>query len=361
MQLPSISQPVPNANVTISPRDSLALQIGDVVQAQVLTVTETAVAIRMKGNIVEARTNLPLREGETITLMVEGKGDEIRLRLLPGGQGEGGTIQNAVLSALNTLKGLRPAAEDVKLLNTLMNTMPEALKETLPGLSVLEKLTASLDGLSGGVLKTAVQDSGVFLETKLRFLVMAEGREGESIGKKIMALTDGDMKAALLSLKQSLGDREVVSRLFQNGFKANALLSSVDNLLKNMEVLQLQSKLSDTLQVFIPFVWQDLKNGELIFRESGGESSGQEAYSCTLNLDLERAGRISARVLMQSGQIHADLSAENDRFFSLLRDGAAVLREQFDSVGIKLGSLTIRHQRDMDFKMSRAGGLNIRI
>jgi hypothetical protein len=361
MQLPSISQPLPDANLTVSPKTSLVLQIGDVVQAEVLTVTDTAVAIRMKGNLLEARTNVPLREGETITLMVEGNGDEIRLRLLRGGEGNGGSIQNALLSALNTLKGLRPVAEDVKLLNALMNTMPGALKEMLPGLSVLEKLMASLDGLSGGVLKNAIRDSGVYLETKLRLLVMAEGRDDPAVGRKLTALIDGDMKAALLSLKQSLGNSDVVGRLFQNNVKADTLMSAVDNLLKNMELLQLQSRLSDTLQVFVPFLWQDLRDGELIFRESGREGAEQEAYSCTVNLDLERAGRMSARVLLQSGQIHADVSAESDRFFRLLQEGASLLREHFESAGIKLGTLMIRHQPGIDFKMSEAGGLNIRV
>lgn len=362
MQLPSVSQAVPNANITISPKTSLVLQVGDVVQAEVLTVTDTAVAVRMRNVIVEARTNVPLNEGDTIGLVVEETGDEIRLRLLQGGEVQDGSIRNALFSALNTLKGLRPAAEDMKLLNTLMDTMPDALKETLPGLSVLENLRGTLDGLSGALLKTAVRDSGVYLETKLRLLVMLEdGRDGEFIGPKLTALTNGDMKAALLNLKQSLGSSDVMGRLSQQGVNADTLLSAVDNLLKNMELLQLQSRISDTLQVFVPFFWQDLKNGELIFRESDREGRGPDACSCTLNLDLASAGRISARVLLQSGQIHADVSAESDRFFKVLQDGAVILREQFESAGIRLGALTIRHQPDINFRLSEAGGLNIRV
>lgn len=360
MQIPVVPHSGADAGLTIDQKTTLALQVGDIVQAQVLTVTDTATAIRMKGAILEARTNVPLREGETITLVVEGKGDEIRLRLLRGGNDDAALIRNTILSALNSLKGLRPATQDVKLLAGLMNTMPQALKESLPGLVALEKLMASLDGLSGSGLKEAVQGSGVLLETKLRILVM--GGAGESaVGGQMRALMDGDMKAALLSLKRALGNPDILDQLTRSNVKTEVLTAAVDNLLKNMELLQLQSRLNDTLQVFVPFVWQELKDGELIFRGSDGELQGDEAFTCTVNLDLERAGRMSARVLLRTGQVHADISAENERFFLLLQDGAALLRGQLEAAGVRIGSLVMRHQPAMDFKHSQAGGVNLRI
>ena len=362
MQIPiiPIPQPVPDLNLIVSPK-SAQLQVGDIVQAEVLTVTDTAVAIRMKNTILEARTNVPLKEGEVITLAVEGRGDELRLRLIRGREEDSGSIKNTILSALNTLKGLKPAAEDVKFLTALIGSMPQALKEMLPGMSALEKLMISLEGLSGGILKNAVQDSGVYFETKLRLLVLGAGQDDAELGQKLQALMDGDMKAALLSLKSSLGNNEVRERLIQSGVRADILTATVDNLLKNMEALQLQSRLSDTLQVFVPFVWQDLKDGELIFRESKQDRPGEEACSCTLNLDLERAGRLSARVLLRAGQIYVDVFAESERFTNLLQEGAVVLRDQFETAGITLGGLVIRHQPQVDFKMSRTGGLDIRI
>jgi len=361
MQIPPIPQPVQDSNLTISSRSTVPLHVGEIVQAEVLTVTDTAAAIRMKSSILEARTNVPLREGETITLIVEGRGDEIRLRLLRGGEGDALSIKNSILAALTTLKGLRPAAEDVRLLINLANSMPPGVKELLPGLSVLEKLMMSLEGLTGGALKTAVQNSGAYFETKLRLLVQGEGQDGFGTDQKLQAMADNDLKAALLSLRHGLENSDVVNRLLQNNVRTDTLTAAVDNLLKNLELLQLQSKLSDTLQVFVPFIWQELKNGELIFRESQHEQSGEEAYSCTLNLNLERAGRMSARLLLQTGQVHVDVSAENGRFFGLLQEGAALLREQFETAGIKLGTLTIRQQPEIDFKMSEAGGLNIRV
>jgi len=361
MQIPSISQTHQEPSLLVSTKNVLSLQVGEIVQAEVLTVTDTAVAIRMKNTVLEARTSLPLNEGETLTLMVEGKGDEIRLRLIRGGSEDLRPVKDAIISALNTLKDLKPAAGDVKVLSDFIKIIPQPLKETLPGLGVIEKQMTSLEGLSGSVLKNAVQESGIFYETRLRLLAMGEGQSETASGQKLAALANSDMKAALLGLQKVLGNSAAVERLLQSGIKTDTLTGAVDNLLRNMEFLQLQSRLNDTLQVFLPFAWKDLKEGELIFRESERERPGEESYSCTVNLELERAGRMSARVLLQSGRIYVDVLAENGPFLGLLQEGEEILKGQFETAGIKLGGLSVRHEQKIDLKPSGARRLNIRI
>jgi len=355
MLIPPTSQPGQTTDLLISTKMPLALRVGEVLEAEVLNVTETSVAIRMKNTILEAQSNIPLRQGETIMVRVEGTGNEVRLRLAPGGEGDLASIKDTILSALNNLKGLKPAAEDLKALQAFIKAMPDAL----PEMKTIGRLLPSLEGLSGNSLRNAIQGSGVLFETKLRLLV--QGQEGAQLAALFEGTANADLKAALLSLKESLGKSDVVNRLLQSGVNVDALASSADNLLKNIEFLQLQSTLNDTLQVFVPFVWQDLKDGEVIFRESGREREGEPSYSCAIYLDLERAGRISARVLFQAGSIHANVLAENKRLYGLLRDNAGILKEQFATAGLKLGGLSIQHEKTIDFRTSRPGGLNIRI
>ncbi len=359
MQIPPLPQ---ESTVQVSPKNVIALQTGDIVQAEVLTVTDTAVAIRMKNSIIEARTNLPLKEGEVLSLLVEQtSGQDIQLRVLQGNGGAPGSIKSAILAALNTLKGLEPASDDIEILTSFIANASEELMETLPGLNILEKLMPSLEELSGNVLKSAVEDSGVFFETKLRLLLSEAEQDSSTVNGKIQDLVNNDMKAALLSLQEALGDKDLVGRLLQSGVQTDRLTAAVDNLIKNTELLQLQSKLSDTLQVFVPFAWQNLKNGELIFRESGRERPGEESYLCTINLDLESIGRISAGVLLQAGQVYVDMIAENGKFSEILQDNSEQLARQFEAVGIKLGGFTIRHESRIDPRPSEAGGLNIHI
>lgn len=356
MQIPSIPPASQEPSLLVSTKNVPLLQVGEIVQAEVLTVTDTAVAIRMKNAVLEARSNLPLKQGEVLSLLVEETGQDLRLRLLQGNGDGFGSIKSAILSALDLLKDLRPAAGDVNVLNVFIRSMPQALKETLPGLGVLEKLMVSLEELSGSVLKNAVQDSGVFFETKLRLLFREE--EDAATGQKLQTLADSDMKAGLLKLREALETDSIVNGLIRSGVRTDAVTAAVDNLIKNVEFLQLQSRLSDTLQVFVPFIWQDLKDGEFIFRESEPDASGEESFSCTVNLELERAGRMSARVLLLSGYIHVDLLAENDRFCNILHEGEELLRQRLSSAGIKLGGLTVRHEPAFDFKTTQRGGYN---
>ncbi|HYA86299.1 MAG TPA: flagellar hook-length control protein FliK [Nitrospirota bacterium] len=361
MQIPSIPQISQDASLLVRTKNVPSLQVGEIVQAEVLTVTDTAVAIRMKNSILEARTDLPLKQGEVLSLLVEEAGQDMRLRLIQG-NGEGpALIKNTILSALNALKDLKPAAEDMTVLSSLIESIPQSLKELLPGLSALEKMMVSVDGLSGSVLKAAVQDSGVLFEAKLRLLILGEGQEETALNQKVQTLANSDMKAALLSLRQELVNSSVANSLSQSGVRADALTAAVDTILKNIELLQLQSRLSDTLQVFVPFVWKDLKEGELIFRESGRDKPGKESYSCTVNLDLERAGRTSARLLLQSGKIYADVLTESKGFFQLLQDNAMLFRKQADAAGIKLAGFTIHRASNIEIKTPQGGGLNIRI
>lgn len=360
MQIPPPPPPSQDFQLSANSRTQLALRTGEIVQAEVLTVTETAVAIRMKDSIVEARTTLPLKEGDTILLKVEGWENELRLRLLPKDGSDIASLKNTILSAIATLKDAKPAAEDLKLLAALLKNMPLGLTGALPELETIEKLLPSLAGITGSLLKEAVQDSGVFLESRLRLQVLHGTDSGSSFMDKGQA-AKGDLKAALLVLRDAIARPDVAGTLLRSGERPAALAGAVDNLLRNIEVLQLQSRLNDTLQVFIPFVWQDLKEGELTFRESEREHEGDSAYSCTLNLDLERAGKMTAWALLQAGGIHVNIAAENEQFAAMLQENAEQLRRQFETAGLILGSLTIQQPGAVNFTSAHANGLNLRV
>jgi hypothetical protein len=360
MQIPFIPPVTHEPSLLVSAKDIPALQVGEILQAEVLTVTETMVAVRMKNSILEARTNLPLQQGDVLSLLVEEAGQEIRLRLLSGGSGAA-SLKNVVFAALNTLKEVKPAADDIRVLTTFLANVPRSVKDLLPELDVLEKLASSPEGLTGSVLKAAVRDSGVLFETKLRLLLAESESDVSLLGPKMQALLDSDMKAALLSLKRSLGRADILDRLLQSGVSADSLSAAVDNLLKNTELLQLQSKLDGTLQVFVPFVWRELKDGELVFSESPRDWPEENASLCTVNLDLERAGRLSARLLLQGGQLYIDILAESEAFFRILQDNAGLLRNRLTVAGLRLGGLTIHQTDRIEIKPPQAGGLSIRI
>jgi len=361
MQSPLITQANQEPDILVSPKNVIALQTGEIVQAEVLTVTDTSVAVRMKNTILEARTELSLKQGEVISLLVEEAGQDIRLRLLQADSAEAGSVQNTIFSALNALKNLKPVANDIKTLTLFFANVPKQLKESMPELMVLAKFMTALDVLSESDLKSAVQDSGLFFEARLHDVVTGPGQDGLTTENKVQTVVSHDLKGALLILEESLTKRDVMDRLQQAGFNVRELAGAVGNLIKNTDFYQLQSKLTETLQVFVPFFWQDLKDGEIVFRESEKGPRDEQAFSCTINLDLEGIGKMSARVLLQEGQIYVNILAENEQFVSLLQVKRDVLKTQLDVAGIRLGGLTIHWEPEIDIKQAQAGGLNIRI
>ncbi|HTF99757.1 MAG TPA: flagellar hook-length control protein FliK [Nitrospirota bacterium] len=359
MQIAPVPIASQDANVIVSPKNLIALQLGEIVQAEVLTVTDTMVAVRMKSTILEARTDLPLTEGQVLSLQVEEAGPEIRLRLLQHDEQSAGAVRSTIMNALAALKDLKPAAGDLQVIARFLETASQGLKQTLPELNVLERMLPALENLSGPALKKAVQESGVFFEAKLRLLVMNESDGAAAAKPTETSLTD--MKAALLQLKESLGTAGMLERLIQSGMRPERLTAAVDNVLKNTELFQLQSQLSDTLQVFVPFVWQDLREGELVFREAERGLPGEHACSCTINLDLDRVGKVSARVLLQGGLVYVDMLAENDVFSRMLEDNSALLKARFDTAGLRIGGFTFRRESSIESGPGQAGGLNLRV
>jgi hypothetical protein len=107
-------------------------------------------------------------------------------------------------------------------------------------------------------------------------------------------------------------------------------------------------------------LWKDLKEGEVIMRESDRGGAGERSYSCSVLLDLERAGRVRATLLLQSGHLHVTCAAENRDFLRALNDGAPALADRFAAAGLRVAHLAIRHQETIDFGAHRGEGLSIR-
>lgn len=364
MQIYGTPAPHPGAISTllIKATTSLRLEIGEVVKAEVLAIADNAVSVRIKNSVVKAKTDLSLKIGESILLRVEGRENEVRLRFLGRAEENLSSLKDTILSALNALKTAKPALQDLKTLGMLLNNTPQSVKEAVPELKVLEAFLASSEKLSGAILKETVQNSGVYLETKLRLQVVQQEAGGLPGGKSEgEALIRNDAKAALLKLGEALQKPDVAEQLQSRGIDAQGLRGAVENLLKNIEVSQLQSKLNDSLHVFLPFVWKELKDGEFIFRETEQGGRGERSHSCTLNLDLERAGKVSSHVLFLSGQVHVNITTENGAFSDLLERGAEMLRSQFASAGLSLGSLRVRHEPKVDFNAPPQEGLSIKV
>jgi len=379
MQGPLINKTGKVLNLLIRDRPALTLKIGDIVKAEVLNITSgNTVSIRLKNTVLKATTDIPLQKNETLMLRVEGKGNEIRLRLVGGGSESAETLKSSILSALDNLRGARLEAGEVGRLRSLIETLPGPVREVLPQLASLKRFFPQIEMLTSGISKDVIESSGIFFESKLRLLtlrlvtddmlkqelqqktVLNSGTD-PAAEKGLARIIRDDLKGTLLSIKGALRDAGVIEHLTQNNIKPDNLSTAIDKLIKNIEFFQLQSRLNDSLQVFIPLIWKDLRDGEVIFRESSRGKPEERAYSCIVNLDLEGTGRIMAHILMQSGRFHVRFITENRAFVEALKEGLPVLEKQFKASGLKIGSISAKYEEKADFSSAISEGLDIRV
>jgi len=369
VQGPLINRTGRVVSLLLGERPSLTLRAGEVVRAEVLNVASgNTVSIRLKGMVIEAKTEMPLRKNETLMLRVEGAGREVRLRLV-GREGGGSpeALRESVLSALKGLSSARLDAEGLRAAARLLRALPAPVREMLPQLSTIERLIPGIERLASGDPGGFVESSGILFETKLRLLALrlatggVYGNEARAAEEAFSSMVKGDLKGALLSLQDSLRDEALAGRLLRHNVNPDSLNTAVERLIRNIEFHQLQSRLNDSLQVFIPFIWKELRDGELIIRESYSGKPPARRYSCIVNIDLEGPGRVIAHVLLQAGCFHVSFVTENRAFADLLNEGLPVLERQFEASGLRAGSMSARYEEKVDTGKAVSEGLDVRI
>jgi flagellar hook-length control protein FliK len=362
MQSSAISQSGHVLSLYASGREPLPLRAGEIVTADVLSVgSDNAATIRLKNTVLEVQTDVALKKGDTLTLRVEKQENTVYLRLAGNAFEQPDSVKSALVSALSGFEKLKPAAEGMARLVNLLSRLPEPLKENLPEVDIISRFLLQIEHLSANAMKDMVQNGGVFFETKLRVLALGLEAEGGAVDIEAGRIIAGDLKASLLRLKDTFLAPAVLEQV-RSRISPDELLGALNTVLRNIEFYQLQSKLSDSLQFFLPLVWRQLKDGEIIVRQYDHGKPGERSYACTVNLDLERAGKVRVNLAYQAGYVHVTCAAENSAFSRLFQDGSDLLAGQFSASGLRLGHLAVHHEPQIDFRRNHAPeGLSIRV
>jgi hypothetical protein len=347
----------------VSRTEKLPLRAGELVSVEVLSAgPNNAATVRLKNIVVDVQTDVPLQKGETLTLRVERQENAIYLRLggdVPGKQAE--SVKGTLLSTLTTFEGLNPGSEALVRLTDLLSKLPESLKQNLPEIEIIRGFLLQIDDLSGKTVKDMVQNGGIFLETKLRILALGLDSDGADTAIEAGRIISKDLKASLLRLKDTLLVPAVLEHL-RTSVSPDDLLGALNAVLRNIEFYQLQSKLTDSLQFFLPLVWKQLKDGEIIVQEYDQGKPGERSYSCTINLVLRQVGKISVLVVYQAGAVHVTCTVEDECFSKLFQEDADVLDTQFRSSGLRLGRCSVYHEPRLEFKRnSSEEGFSIKV
>ncbi len=193
--------PLSSLTLTGSPPDLRAWQVGQLLQAQVLTGTvNNQVTLRIGQTTLAAQTQTPLTAGQTLTVQVARLGDQPVLKLLPQTPPVlTDPLTAALRSALPRQTGLAPLLANLGLLaqSARAGNTPPPLPATVlqAAEQIYRDLSDSHQAATARGLQRAIRDTGLFLESKLAQLTRGGSAE---LGT--------DFKAALLRLQTLLNE-----------------------------------------------------------------------------------------------------------------------------------------------------------
>jgi hypothetical protein len=345
---------------------------GTVLKAEVLDITGKENAVlrliasdssqkNVQGTVIKAQLAVPLTNGQNVFLEVLGGDTSIKMRLVSGFSNPAEVMQNIIpakyLNMLAQLSESRLGSMEFHQLFNMLKSLPHNIKATIPEFQSLEKLLLDIKQIEGKDLKAFVERSGVAFETRLKIAVL---NDGGSMIRNLMALqNEGDLKSLLMKLKELLKDENVVRTLTEAGHKISEVSSTVEKFIRNIEFFQLTSKVDDMFYTFLPVLWDDLKDGEFLFRKNRGSRKG--SYTCDINLDFESLGKLSISVTVLNSEFYITFSTEKKEVKELISSQKHLLESRFVSQGLPLKAININQKNNIQFGETLRQGVNVKI
>ncbi|MCL2102692.1 MAG: flagellar hook-length control protein FliK [Syntrophorhabdaceae bacterium] len=325
----------------------MKLRAGDLVKADILSFSsDGTVSIRItretgESAMLSARTQVPFEEGESVLLRVTSDSEgEIRLRFVgmaDGGSGKAG--------AEATSSPARMPLIDIRQLQAIFRAFPESVKASIPGFSLLERGPPA-EGLTGQALKSAVEGSGVLLETKLNLQPNA-------------FVAGADQKEALLRVGAAMRDAGRSTEVRAVGVSPGDTAVKTEGMLSSIETCQVFSSANGVLYAPLVIEWDELSDGEILFRKRN--RGGHESYTCEINLDLASLGKLSVSVTMYDGAFFVSLSPEKEATRSLMATQSDDIGKRFREAGLDLRALAVQQKRKVSFGAPSTDGVDLKV
>ncbi len=350
----------------------VAFKIGSIIKVQVIDINDKGDAVlrlastggdkgNLQGTVIKAYSEVPLTRGQNIFLEILGGKSNITMRFMGSSDSTSESVKQnipvKILDMLSQLSTARAGNSEFQELFNMIKSLPESIKTAIPEIKNLEQLILDIKQLDGKVLKAFVETSGVAFETRLKIAVMGDPA---SILQNLMALqTEGNLKALLLRLRNLLKDQNVINALKQAGHNISELSGTVDKFIKNIELFQLTSKFNDMFYTFLPVLWDDLRDGEFLFRKN--REKGKESYTCDINLDLDSIGKLSISVTILDKSFFITFYSERHEVNELIKSQKHVLEARFASQGMPLKAINFNHKKTIPFGKANDQGVDVKI
>jgi len=194
----------------------------------------------------------------------------------------------------------------------LLTTL-KADKNPLPLTDTLKNFLIDIKELTEPLLKQKIENSGVFLESKLKKEIVSQAGKLET-SLNIKELLSGDLKSVLLKA----GD-EIAKSSHPN---QTELLKNIDKLSLCIDYYQLLSHLSNSSCVYLPFSWEQLEEGNINLKKDK-----EDKFYCDIDLKLKEYGELKLRlVLYEKNQINIHIHSDSNDLKEIIKENISLLR-----------------------------------
>lgn len=213
-----------------------------------------------------------------------------------------------------TLKSLGTIHTSLQNLSQLLGDEKEN-KELQKSLKNMLQNIATIDEKG---LKSKIENSGVFLESKLKSAAQTPLPKEQ--------LTQ-DLKSQLLQTRQELESATTP--------KTQEIARQVDKLLLQIDYYQLSSHLLHGSSLYIPYAWDMLEEGNITLKQDK-----EEHFFCDIELRLKEYGEIKLRLgLFSSNLLNINISSQSQELKSLIKEHLKELKKALFSIGITPGEI----------------------
>ncbi len=209
-----------------------------------------------------------------------------------------------------TLKNLGASAQTIA---DIIATI-KAEKNPLPIEKTLQKFFVDIQDLKGSVLKEKIQNSGLFLESKIKHLT----KETNSQKEPLQEIKQSDLKALLHTAKEEL------SKLEQ---PKTQLIQQLDKLAIQIDHAQLLSHLSNATALYLPFSWDAMKEGHISIQKENAQK-----FNVDIDLNLKEYGALKLKLAMyDKNQLNVHIYTQNEALQTLIKENLQELRSNLIS------------------------------
>lgn len=355
----------------------LKLIHGEIVKAEVVNILSSGnIMLKIKGVFIPVKSEIPFETGQKLTLQVKGTmgGDILKLQLMNDEIGEK-TFEYLKAKLEPILHGLERIGDSKKgtdrferlthqLLKTIHDNpslLPLDIKSRLveillrklklnrggmsEGLDLLIrkgiglKEIKSLIGQSGeGLLKELLESSGILFETRMKMAL-----DSKNLEKELSLLLKDDIKANLLRL----AEREPANKM-------------VNSLIRDIEAFQALSKITDSFYTFLPLIWNGLKDADILFKK-GSDKKEEAPFSCRINLNLERYGRVTVTIILNGKNLFVSFMIEDAGFRKAVEDNRDLLQRSFADRGLNLKAVNVMELNAETLWTDISEGIDIKV